>query len=360
MTERAAEPEIGVSVPRRATARRGRRFVWGLVTWFATLAVTLAGLLVFTFALGETSPADPALHLVGDHASDATYQAARRSLGLDQPVATRFVAYVDRVLHGDLGTSWATGDSVAADIARVFPATLELSTVALAIGTIVGLTLAVLSALRPGGTLDAVVRIVSLIGYSVPIFWLGLLMLLLFYARLHWAAGPGQLDDLIAYTIDRPTGSALFDTWLSGQPGALTDALKHMILPALVLAVHVLAGIARLTRAALLAELDKDYVVAARARGAGRLRIILCHALPNVSGVVVTVVALGYTTLLEGAIFTETVFAWPGIGRYMSTAVFAADMPAILGGTLAIGTAFVTVNAVADLIVRRLDPRVRA
>ncbi|WP_237153827.1 ABC transporter permease [Oryzibacter oryziterrae] len=345
--------------PRRIGFRRGGRYLASLISWSLTLAVTLAGLVIFTFALGETSPADPALHLVGDHATEDAYQAARRSLGLDKPVTERFGDYVVRLAHGDLGTSWSSALPVAQELSQVFPATLEISTVALVIGASLGLTLAVAAAYKPGGAVDAVVRIVSLLGYSVPIFWLGLLMLLLFYARLNWTPGPGQLSDMIQYVIERPTGLALVDTWISGEPGAFADAVGHMILPAFVLAFHILAGISRLVRAALITELSKEYVLAAQARGAGRLRVLLLHALPNVSGIAVTVIALGYTTLLEGAIFTETVFAWPGIGRYMSTAVFAADMPAILGGTVVIGAAFVIVNALADLLVRRLDPRVR-
>jgi peptide/nickel transport system permease protein len=341
----------------------GRRFVvaaGAFLVWAGTFALTLFGLLVVTFALSLTSAADPALHKVGDHASEAVYQQARHDLGLDRPVLERFVGYVTGVAHGDLGTSWSSARPIAGDLARVFPATVELSTVAIFFGAVIGISLGVASALKPRGAVDNILRIVSLIGYSVPIFWLGLLLLLLFYAILHWAVGPGRLDDIVQYTITPVTGFALIDTLLSGDPTAFQNAVAHLVLPASVLAFFAIAGISRLTRAALFAELSKEYVVAARAKGATQWQIVVGQALPNVAGVVVTVVALSFTVLLEGAILTETVFAWPGIGRYITQSIFAADMPAILGATLVIGTTFVTVNAITDLLVRWLDPRVRA
>lgn len=341
----------------------GRRFVVavsGFLVWAGTFALTIFGLLVVTFALSLTSAADPALHKVGDHASEAVYQQARHDLGLDRPVLQRFADYVGGIAHGDLGTSWSSARPIAGDLARVFPATVELATVAIFFGAVIGIGLGIASALKPRGLVDNVLRIVSLVGYSVPIFWLGLLMLLLFYAILHWAVGPGRLDDIVQYTITPVTGFALIDTALSGDPGAFQNAVAHLVLPAAVLAFFAIAGISRLTRAALFAELGKEYIIAARAKGATQWQIVTGQALPNVAGVVVTVVALSFTVLLEGAILTETVFAWPGIGRYITQSIFAADMPAILGATLVIGTTFVTVNAITDLLVRWLDPRVRA
>jgi len=351
------------TLPRNATRRPlGRRVVdstRGFAVWFGTFVLTLFGLLVVTFALGLTSAADPALHRVGDHASEAVYQAARHDFGLDQPIPVRFGQYVWGILHGDLGASWSNSRPIASDLARVFPATVELSIVAIIFGAVIGVGLGLASALKPRGAIDNILRLVSLVGYSVPIFWLGLLMLLVFYAILHWAVGPGRLDDIVQYSITWHTGFALIDTLIAGDWDSFRDAVAHLVLPAAVLAFYAIAGISRLTRAALFAELGKDYVTAARAKGATQRQIVLGQAFPNVAGVVVTIVALSFTVLLEGAILTETVFAWPGLGRYLTSAIFVADMPAILGATLVIGTSFVTVNAIADLLTRSLDPRLR-
>ena len=344
---------------RRPSRRRDVRFLVRFAHWLTSLALGLAGLLLVTFSLTHLSPVDPVIRVVGDKASQATYEAARRDLGLDRPLPAQFLLYVGRVARGDLGRSWSTGQPVASDLARAFPATIELATVGIVMGSLLGVTLGLIAGLWPGGWRDAAVRIVSLFGYSVPIFWLGLLALLLFYARLHWFGGPGRQDVAYEYTVERLTGFVLLDTWLSGDAGAFRDAVSHIALPALVLAFYALAGISRLTRTAILEELGKEYVVTARAKGASRLRVVLRHILPNVRGTIITVVALAYATLLEGAVLTETVFAWPGIGRYLTISMFAADVPAILGGTLLIGVCFIVLNTLTDLLVTGLDPRLR-
>lgn len=323
--------------------------------WLWSFALTLLGLAIITFAMTRLSPIDPALQLVGDHASKSTYEAARLELGLDQPLPVQFLRYLQAALSGNLGQSISTGQPVASDIARTFPATLELATAAILIGSLIGVSLGIAAAMRPGTIVDALARFVSLFGYSVPIFWLGLLMLLLFYAKLHWAPGPGRLDVMFQYSVKPVTGFALIDTWISGKPGAFKDALAHLALPAIVLAFYALAGISRLTRAAILTELGQEYVVTARAKGASLRRIVFVHILPNIAGTQLTVIALAYASLLEGAVLTETVFAWPGIGRYLTTAMFAGDMPAILGATLVVGTSFVLLNALTDLLVTNLE-----
>jgi peptide/nickel transport system permease protein len=294
------------------------------------------------------SPIDPALQLVGDHASQSTYQQARQELGLDQSLPIQFLHYLGTALSGNLGQSISTGQPVAKDIARTFPATVELATVAILIGAGLGLALGIAAAMRRGTWIDSLCRLVSLVGYSVPIFWLGLLMLLLFYARLHWAPGPGRADVVFQYTVKPVTGFALVDTLISGKAGAFVDAIAHLALPAAVLALHSIAAISRLTRASIITELGQEYVTTARAKGA---------VLPNLSGTILTVVALSYASLLEGAVLTETVFAWPGIGRYLTTAMFAGDMPAILGATLVVGAAFVLLNALTDIGVTWLGAR---
>lgn len=339
-----------------ALARPILRPVLRLLRWLFSLALTLFGLIVITFVLTRLSAIDPALQKVGDHASQSSYLDARGELGLDRPLAVQFLRYLGDVLRGDLGTATSTGQPVQADIVRTFTATLELATIATVLGAVLGLALGILAALKPRGLFDNIARLLSLIGYSTPIFWLGLIFLLVFYARLHWAPGPGRLDVVYQYTMKPVTGFALVDAWLSGSPGILRSALAHLALPACVLALNAMAGISRLTRAAILEQLSKEYVLTARAKGAGTLRVVLVHILPNVAGTLITVVALAYASLLEGAVLTETVFAWPGIGRYLTVAMFAGDTAAILGSTLAIGTAFVVLNSVTDLLVTRVDP----
>ncbi len=226
-------------------------------------------------------------------------------------------------------------------------------------GAVFGITLALLAAWKPGSVLDNLARLVSLLGYSVPVFWLGLLGLLLFYAVLHWSAGPGRLDDIWIYTMEPKTGFVLIDSWLSGDPEMFRNALAHLWLPVVVLGMLSMAGITRLLRAALLEESNKEYVTLARAKGAGRVRILLLHIFPNVLGTLITVLALSYATLLEGSVLTETVFAWPGVGRYLTTALFSSDVPAILGSTLLIGGCFVLLNTLADALTYLTDPRTR-
>jgi peptide/nickel transport system permease protein len=330
-----------------------------IVRGVATLSLTLAGLLLITFALSRLSPVDPALKLLGDHASSSSYGQMRRALGLDAPWPVQLERYVERLARGDLGVSLSTGERVSDDLRRVFPATVELATLGLCVSTLVGLPLGILAAWRPRGALDTGVRVVSLVGNSIPIYWLGLLALYLFYAHWHWVGGPGRLDDAYEYTIDMPSGSVLLDSWRSHSPGAFASAVSHLILPVLLLGAYALGNVTRLTRAALLAESGQEYVTLARAKGASEARVLLKHILPNAAGLIVTVLALAYANLLEGAVLIETVFAWPGLGRYLTTALFAADTPAILGGTLLIGVCFVLINGVTDMVVKLLDPRTR-
>ena len=339
----------------RSLWQRGSR----LVTSLLSLLVTLLGLLAFTFMLSHLSPVDPVQQIAGDHASEATYTQVRHDLGLDQPVLVQFWRYISHLARGDLGLSHLTNQPVSADLLRTFPATIELATCAMIFAAVFGVALALLAAWKPGSIIDNVARFISLLGYSVPVFWLGLLGLLLFYAVLHWSAGPGQLDDIWVYTLEPKTGFVLIDSWLSGDPEMFRNAIAHLWLPVVILGLLAMAGITRLLRAALLEESSKEYVVLARAKGAGRTRILLRHILPNVTGTLITVIALSYATLLEGSVLTETVFAWPGVGRYMTNALFSADVPAILGATLLIGGCFILLNAVADALTWLTDPRTR-
>ena len=324
-----------------------------LLQGLLTLLLTLFGLLLVTFSLSALSPVDRVLQIVGDHASQSTYDQVRHQLGLDQPLPVQFWHYLVNLAHGDLGIASATGQPVLHDLLAGFPATLEL------VGAVLGIVAGVLCARYAGSPWDLAVRTFTLLGNSVPIFWLGLLMLALFYARLQWAPGPGRLDDIYQYTVEPRSGFALIDTWLSGDTAAFKNAIGHLALPVLVLGYYSLASIPRLTRSACLSEMNKEYILLARAKGAGEMTILLRHVLPNIRGTLLTVTALAWTSMLEGAVLTETVFSWPGIGRYLTTALFAGDTTAIMGGTLLIGVSFVLINNLTDLLVRLTDPRVR-
>ena len=242
----------------------------------------------------------------------------------------------------------------------MFPATLELATVAILIGTIFGLPVGVLAAVKQGKLIDQIVRVIGLIGYSAPIFWLGLLGLLFFYAKLGWIAGPGRIDIAYEYSITQITGLLLLDTALQGQWDAFGNVFSHIILPASLLGYYSMAYISRMTRSFMLNELAQEYITTARVKGVAEWRVVWIHALRNAAVPLVTVIALSYASLLEGSVLTETVFAWPGLGQYLTNSLQNADMNAVLGGTLVIGAIFVGLNLVSDLLYAVLDPRVRS
>ena len=337
-------------------------FAWAIpVTKLCgTLAITFFGLLLLTFLIGRVVPVDPVLAVVGDRASQSTYDAAFIELGLDKPVYEQFWIYLQKAFVGDFGTSMLTKKDIAEDIKRVFPATLELATVAILIGTIFGLPVGVLAAVKQGKLIDQIVRVIGLIGYSAPIFWLGLLGLLFFYAKLGWIAGPGRIDIAYEYSITQITGLLLLDTALQGQWDAFGNVFSHIILPASLLGYYSMAYISRMTRSFMLNELAQEYITTARVKGVAEWRVIWIHALRNAAVPLVTVIALSYASLLEGSVLTETVFAWPGLGQYLTNSLQNADMNAVLGGTLVIGTIFVGLNLVSDLLYAVLDPRVRS
>ncbi|MGO8918558.1 MAG: ABC transporter permease [Stellaceae bacterium] len=323
------------------------------------ILLTLLGLLLATFLIARVVPIDPVLAVVGDRASAEVYQRVRTELGLDQPLWVQFYRYVSLVLHGDFGRSVLTRNLVTADIARFLPATIELATAATVLGVLLGIPLGVLAASRQGSWLDQLIRLVGLLGYSVPVFWLGLMGLLLFYAELGWAAGPGRLDIFYEDTLAPVTGLLLVDSALAGDGAIFRSALAHLLLPASVLGYFSLAYISRMTRSFMLDQLGQEYIVTARAKGLSETRVLWRHALGNVLVPLVTVIALSYASLLEGSVLTETVFAWPGIGSYLTNSLLSIDMNAVLGGTLVVGVIFIALNLFADLLYRLLDPRLR-
>lgn len=337
-----------------------RGFAAGFARTLATLLATFAGLLLVTFLIGRVVPTDPVLAAVGDRASPEVYEQARIELGLDQPLWKQFALYTGDVLRGDLGESVLTARPVAQDIARVFPATLELATVAVVIGIIVGIPMGVVAATHRDRWPDQVVRVVSLLGYSVPVFWLGLMGLLLFYAKLGWVEGPGRLDVAYEDLVDPVTGVLLIDAAVAGDWDVFWNAFDHLILPATLLGYFSLAYIARMTRSFMLNELRQEYITTARVKGIPEWRVVWRHALGNTTMPLITVITLSYASLLEGSVITETVFAWPGLGRYITNSLLQADMNAVLGGTLVVGVVFIGLNLLSDILYRLLDPRARA
>jgi peptide/nickel transport system permease protein len=332
---------------------------WRIARIIASAVPTLCGLLLATFLIARVVPIDPALAILGDRASPTSYAAVRRELGLDRPLYIQFGRYLATVARGDFGRSALTKNPVTQDIGRFFPATVELATTATLIGILFGVPAGMLAAARRGRLADHAVRVLSLFGYSVPVFWLGMMALVLFYADLGWAAGPGRIDTVFEDFVPRVTGFLLVDAVLAGDNDALRSALAHLILPALVLGYFSFAYISRMTRSFVLQELGQEYIVTARAKGLSERRVLWVHAFRNVRLPLITVIALAYAGLLEGSVLTETVFSWPGIGQYITNSLLSIDMNAVLGGTLVIGAMFIAVNLAADLLYRLLDPRAR-
>jgi peptide/nickel transport system permease protein len=324
-----------------------------------SVALTFVGLLLVTFLIGRVVPVDPVLAAVGDRAPAEVYERVRIELGLHLPLHEQFRIYLTKVLHGDLGRSVLTANPVLADIRRVFPATLELATLGTLIGVVLGIPAGVIAATRQGRWIDHAVRVIGLLGYSVPVFWLGLMGLLLFYAKLGWAAGPGRLDVAFEDLVTPATGVILLDSVFQREWGVFRNALAHLALPAAVLGSFSLAYISRMTRSFMLEQLGQEYVTTARVKGLSERAVIWRHALGNVRVPLITVVALSYANLLEGSVLTETVFAWPGLGMYITNSLLSADMNAVLGGTIVVGTVFIALNLLSDLLYRAADPRAR-
>jgi peptide/nickel transport system permease protein len=323
------------------------------------VALTLLGLLAVTFFIGRVVPIDPVLAVVGDQAPRDVYEAVKRELGLDQPLWWQFWVYVKKMAAGDFGQSLLTNRPVIEDIKRVFPATLELATFATIIGVALGVPMGIAGAVWQDRWPDQLVRVVGLVGYSVPIFWLGIIGLLVFYGILGWVQGPGRLSVFFEDMVPVVTGVILIDAAIAREWEVFWNAIGHVVLPSAVLGYFSIAYIARMTRSFMLEQLNQEYIITARAKGVSEARIIWVHALRNVSVPLVTVIALSYARLLEGAVLTETVFAWPGLGRYLTTALLAADMNAVLGATIVVGLVFVGINLLSDLLYRLLDPRAK-
>ncbi|SDE78109.1 peptide/nickel transport system permease protein [Limimaricola pyoseonensis] len=352
------------AVPRSSTLpalalRRVRRFAAPVLGFVALTALTFLGLLAITFFIGRVVPIDPVLAVVGDRATQEQYEAARQAMGLDRALVVQFADYVWQVLQGDLGRSVSTNRPVVEDLARVFPATLEMATIGIAIGVALGVPMGVWAAARQGSWTDQVIRVLALLGYSVPAFWLGLVGLAVFYAGLGWVAGPGRIDIFYDGIVPPVTGLLLVDSLIAGDTGIFMNALSHIALPAAILGFFSLAYIARMTRSFMLDQLSQEYVTTARVKGLSEWRVVWIHAFGPIRVPLITVIGLSYAGLLEGSVMIETVFSWPGIGNYLTVALLNADMNAVLGATLVIGAVFIFINRISDVLYRVLDPRSR-
>jgi peptide/nickel transport system permease protein len=321
----------------------------------------LVGITLIAFLIAHVVPADPITANLGQHAiSDPDIVAAfRAEWGLDQPLPAQYAVYVRNLLQGNLGNSIHSRRPVADDLREYLPATMELATSATLVGVSLGLILGVLSAVWRGSIFDGLARFVSLIGVSAPIFWLALISLAIFYVSWHIVPGPGRLST----GIEPPpaiTGFFTIDSLLTGHWEALRNAASHLILPSLILASFSMGSITRVTRAAMIETLAQDYVRTARSKGLRERSVRFRHAFRNALIPVMTVIGLSYGNLLSGAVLTETIFAWPGLGRYAFISSTSLDFPSIMGVSLVIALIFIVINLVVDVLYYLVDPRLRA
>lgn len=330
-----------------------------LVTRVSLVIPTFLGILFLAFMLIHLVPGDPIQVRVGEHGiSPQRLAELRHQLGLDQPMWMQFVHYADQVAHGDLGTSLVSHDSVLKQFLTLFPATLELSICAMLFAVVVGLPAGILAAIKRGTAWDYGVMGASLTGYSMPIFWWGLMLILLFSVTLGWTPVSGRIS--ADYYVIPHSGFMLIDSFFSDDPaGAFRSSLRHLILPSIVLGTIPLAVVARMTRSSMLEVLGEDYVRTARAKGLSELRVVGLHALRNALIPVVTVIGLQVGTLLGGAILTEYIFSWPGIGSWLIDSISRRDYPTLQGGVLLVATLVIGVNLLVDVMYGILNPRIR-
>jgi peptide/nickel transport system permease protein len=321
----------------------------------------LIGITLVAFVIGHVVPSDPVVASLGQRAmSDPTIVAAfKAEWGLDQPTPTQYLVYIRNLLSGNLGRSISSRRPIVDDLKAYVPATIELATSATLLGVGVGLILGVLSAVLRNSPFDFIARFISLIGISAPVFWLALIVLIVFYVRLRWFPGLGRLDATLA-APPTVTGFMTVDSILAGQWPVFVNALRHLVLPSVVLGSYSMGLITRITRASMLESLSQDYIRTARSKGLRERAVVVTHALRNALIPVLTVIGLSYGSLLSGAVLTETIFAWPGLGRYAYQASTKLDFPAIMGVSLLIALIFTLINLVVDVLYHVVDPRLRA
>jgi peptide/nickel transport system permease protein len=324
------------------------------------MIVAALGVTLISFVISHAVPADPIVSNLGQQASQRPeiVAAFRAKWGLDRPLHEQYLTFLGNLAHGDLGTSINTRRPIATDVSQFLPATVELSTVSILFALVVGLPLGVFAAIYRDGPIDHLARVVSLIGVSIPIFWLAAVSLVLFYATLQIAVGPGRLGPQIQ-SPPAVTGLLTIDSLLAGDPGTFRSAVEHLMLPGLVLGSSVMGLITRVTRSSLLEVLNQDYVRTARSKGLVEHLVVRRHALRNALIPTVTVLGLAYGSLLSGAVLTETIFAWPGLGRYAYQSAVQNDFPAIMGVTFVIALIYIFINLLVDLTYALLDPQIR-
>ena len=325
----------------------------------ATLIPTLIGITLVAFGLIRLIPGDPIEVMMGERRLDPEVHAAMvKSMGLDQPLATQYFQYLGNLLHGDLGQSLVSREPVAKEFAALFPATVELALTALLLAVALGLLLGMLAGLKRGSLFDQGVMGMATVGYSMPVFWWGLILIMFFSVNLGWTPVSGRIS--IEYDVARVSGFLLLDSWLSGEEGAFSSALAHLLLPAVVLGTSSLAVVARMTRSSMLEVLREDYVRTARAKGLSPVRVVVVHALRNALIPVLTVVGMQTGSLLAGAVLTETIFSWPGIGKWLIDSIARRDYPVVQAGILISALTFIGVNLFVDILYGVVNPRIRA
>jgi len=329
-----------------------------LATRLSLVIPTFIGMTLLAFFLIRLVPGDPIETMAGERGIDAArHEQLRKAYGLDQPVIVQYGIYIGRVLHGDLGKSMITQEPVVREFASLFPATIELALCAILFALVIGIPAGMIAAVRRNSVFDHGVMGVSLTGYSMPIFWWGLLLILLFSVQLGLTPVSGRLD--VRYFVEPVTGFLTIDSLLSDETGAFKSTLMHLILPTIVLGTNPLAIIARMTRSAMLEVLGEDYIRTARAKGLPRWRVIAVHAFRNALIPVVTTIGLQVGVLFTGAILTETIFSWPGVGKWLIEAINRRDYPVLQGGLLLLGVVVMVVNLLVDLAYGIINPRIR-
>ena len=329
-----------------------------IVNRLGLLIPTFLGVTLIAFALIHLIPGDPIELMVGERGIDPQRHAQLMAeMGLDKPLWQQYLIYISNVFQGDLGRSLVTREPVLEEFFTLFPATLELSVAAILFAVIVGLPVGILAAVKRGSLFDHTVMGISLTGYSMPIFWWGLLLILVFSVNLGWTPVSGRIS--VLYWVEPVTGFMLIDTLLANDTEAFVSALQHLILPAIVLGTIPLAVIARMTRSSMMEVIREDYIRVARSKGLSPFRIIAIHALRNALIPVVTVIGLQVGVLLAGAILTETIFSWPGIGKWLIDSIQRRDYPAVQGGILLVASIVIIVNLIVDLLYGLINPRIR-
>ena len=329
-----------------------------LLTRLSLIIPTFLGMTLVAFFLIRMVPGDPIETLAGERGIDAERHAKLlKEYGLDQPIFVQYGIYIGRVLQGDLGKSIITQEPVLQEFLALFPATVELAVCAILFALVLGIPAGIIAAVKRNSSLDHGVMGVSLTGYSMPIFWWGLLLILLFSVQLGWTPVSGRVD--VRYFIEPTTGFLLIDSLLADDKGAFWSAASHLILPTIVLGTNPLAVIARMTRSAMLEVLGEDYIRTARAKGLSSMRVVGLHALRNALIPVITVIGLQVGVLFTGAILTETIFSWPGVGKWMIEAISRRDYPVLQGGMLLLGIMVMAVNLLVDVTYGIINPRIR-